>query len=159
MPIEKHTDVFCRIAKGEMKAAVLWQDREFIAMLDGFLNTRGQALVITKKHYDSYAFDMPQGVYLRLMKASKKTARMLERGLGVHRVAMVMEGLGVNHIHIKLYPLHGLRHKYHMKGSRKRKVYKQYLGYLATNMGPQADFTELKRLSERIKGAENGEGK
>jgi hypothetical protein len=30
---------------------------------------------------------------------------LLKKGLGVHRVAMVMEGLGVNHLHIKLYPV------------------------------------------------------
>ena len=121
-------DVFCKIANGEIPAAVLWQDDEFIALLDQFPNTPGQALVITKKHYDSYAFDMPDDVYTRLMSASKKTARMLEKGLEVHRVAMVMEGLGVNHIHIKLYPLHGLKHKYHMKGSRKRKFYRATVG-------------------------------
>ena len=45
------------------------------------------------------------------MAAAKKVAKILERGLSVKRVAMVMEGMGINHAHIKLYPLHGLKEK------------------------------------------------
>ena len=151
MSEKKRTDVFCRIVNGETPGTILWQNKEFAALLDQFPNTLGMALVITKKHYDSYAFDMPDDVYGRLMLASKKTARMLEKGLGVYRVAMVMEGLGVNHIHIKLYPLHGLRHKYHMKGSRKVGFYKNYMGYLMTHVGPRADSAALKKLADKIK--------
>ena len=62
-------------------------------------------LVITKKHFDSYAFDMPSEIYKEFMLACKEVSRILEKGLNVKRVAMVMEGMGVNHAHIKLYPL------------------------------------------------------
>ncbi len=143
-------DVFCRMISGEIPYVKLWEDNDFMAILDGFPNTLGMTLVITKQHCDSYVFDMSDDKYAKLMIASRKVARILEKGLGIHRVAMVMEGLGVNHVHIKLYPLHGLKHKYHMKGSRKRESVKSYRGYLTTAMGPKADYEELKRLGERI---------
>lgn len=152
MATKKSKDAFCRIVSGELRASVIWEDKEFMAILDQFPNTRGMALVIPKKHYDSYAFDMPDRAYGRLMLASKKVARMLEKGVKVHRVAMVMEGLGVNHVHIKLYPLHGLRHKYHMLGSDKRAFYRKYAGYLLTHMGPEADKGELEKIKRQIKG-------
>ncbi|MEK6874115.1 MAG: hypothetical protein AABW91_04675 [Nanoarchaeota archaeon] len=69
-------------------------------------------LVLTKKHFDSYAFDIDDKTYTELMLASKKVAKLLERGLNVKRVAMVMEGMGVNHVHIKLYPLYGIDKKF-----------------------------------------------
>ena len=69
-------------------------------------------LVIPKKHFDSYVFEMNDKDYQELMLASKKVARLLDKKLKVMRTAIVMEGLGVNHAHIKLYPIHGLDKKF-----------------------------------------------
>lgn len=109
-------------------------------------------LVLTKAHYDSYAFDMPDEAYAALMGAAREAARVLERGLGVKRVAMVMEGMGVNHVHVKLYPLHGLDEKFKETWAKDRAYFERYEGYLSTQLGPQADPGELKRLAEEIRG-------
>jgi len=143
--------VFCKIVKGEFDSAKIWEDEEFMAMLDINPNTKGMTLVLTKKHYSSYAFDMPEDVYQRLMSASRKVAKILERGLGIKRVAMVMEGMGVNHIHIKLYPLHGLTKKYDEILAKNRIFFEKYEGYISTELGPQANLSELKKLAEQIK--------
>jgi len=74
-------------------------------------NTRGMTLILTKKHYDSYAFDMSDKDYSKFLIVTKKVSKLLEKGLNVQRVAMVMEGMGINHAHIKLYPLHGVKEK------------------------------------------------
>jgi histidine triad (HIT) family protein len=84
--------IFCKIISGEIDSAKIWEDEEFLAILDIAPNTKGETLVLTKKHYDSYVFDMPEETYLKLMSASKKVAKILEKGLKVTRVAMVMEG-------------------------------------------------------------------
>lgn len=104
--------LFCEIVEGKRDSVKIWEDKEFLAILDVNPNVKGMSLVLTKKHYDSYIFDMPDELYLRLMAAAKKVAKILERGLNVKRVAMVMEGMGINHAHIKLYPLHGLKEKF-----------------------------------------------
>ena len=114
-------------------------------------NTEGMTLVMTKKHYDSYAFDMPDDVYKRLMIASKKVAKILEKGLKVQRVAMVMEGMGVNHIHIKLYPLHGLDNKFKEIWALDKVYFKNYQGYLTTQTGPKKSSEELKKVANKIK--------
>lgn len=61
----KQDCVFCKIVAGEIDSAKIWEDDEFLAILDIMPNTKGMTLVLTKKHYDSYAFDMPEDVYLR----------------------------------------------------------------------------------------------
>jgi histidine triad (HIT) family protein len=143
--------VFCKIANGEISSAKVWEDKEFIAVLDIMPNTKGMTLVIPKKHYDSYVFDMPKSDYTALMVASKKVAGVLEKGLSVGRVALVMEGLGVNHAHIKLYPLHGVEKEFKEIWAKETVFFDAYDGYVSTQLGPKADITELEKLAEEIR--------
>ncbi len=143
--------IFCKIVKGEIDSAKIWEDNEFLAILDVMPNTKGMTLVLIKKHYDSYAFKMPEEVYLRLMSASKKVAKILEKGLDVTRVAMVMEGIRVNHAHIKLYPLHGINEEFNEMWEKKNIFFEKYEGYISTQTGEKADLSKLKKLAEEIK--------
>lgn len=86
--------IFCKIIKGEIESVKIWEDENFVAILDVNPNTKGMTLVLTKKHYKSYAFDMPEKIYQEFMEATKRVAKMLEKGLDVVRVSMVMEGMG-----------------------------------------------------------------
>ena len=147
----KEDCIFCKIVKGEFDSAKIWEDENFMAILDIMPNTKGMTLVLSKKHYDSYAFGMPDKDYSELMIASKKVAKMLERALGVKRVALVMEGLGVNHVHIKLYPLYGLDEKFKETWASEKKFFDKYEGYISTQTGEKVEFSELKKLAEEIK--------
>ena len=104
--------IFCKIIKEEIPSVKIWEDKNFIAILDKFPNTQGMTLVIPKKHFDSYVFDMNDNDYKELMIAAKKVAKLLDKKLKVKRTALVMEGLGVNHAHIKLYPIYRLDEKF-----------------------------------------------
>ncbi len=126
--------IFCKIVKGEIPAVKIWEDEKFIAILDKFPNTKGQAIVISKRHFDSNAANMPDEDYKELMIAAKRVAKLLERKLKAERTAMVAEGLGVNHVHVKLYP-----------------VYEAREGYITTQLGPQKSIEELNKIAERIK--------
>ena len=143
--------IFCKIVKGEIDSAKIWEDEEFLAILDIKPNTKGMTLVLTKKHYDSYAFDMPDDVYQKFMLAAKKVARMLEKGLGVKRIAVVMEGMEINHAHIKLYPLHGLTEKFKEIIAEEKVFFEKYEGYISTKEGLKVDLPGLKKLAEEIK--------
>jgi len=136
--------------KGEIDCAKIWEDKEFLAILDVMPNTKGMTLVLTKKHYDSYAFDMPEKTYLKLMSVSKKVAKILEKGLRIARVAMVMEGMGINHAHIKLYPLWGVKEKFKETWTKEKVFFDKYEGYISTQTGDKADINELKKLAEKI---------
>lgn len=143
--------IFCKIVKGEIDSAKVWEENEFLAILDINPNTKGMTLVMTKNHFDSYAFSMPEDVYQKFMVASKNVAKLLERSLHVKRVAMVMEGMGINHAHIKLYPMHGLEKEFKEMWAKEKVFFDDYPGYLTTQIGPQADMEELKKLAEKIK--------
>ena len=71
--------IFCKIARGEIDSAKIWEDDEFLTILDIKPNTRGMTLVLTKEHYDSDIFAMPKDVYQRFMLAVKKIVKILEK--------------------------------------------------------------------------------
>ncbi|MFH1056915.1 MAG: HIT domain-containing protein [Candidatus Micrarchaeota archaeon] len=143
--------VFCKIISGEFGSAKVWEDGEFLAILDIQPNVKGMTIVMPKKHFDSYAFEMPDEVFQRFMLAGKKVAKLLDEKLGVKRTALVMEGMGVNHAHLKLYPLHGLKLEFRSMDAPERVFHKEYPGYLTTLLGPKVDLTELKKLAEKIR--------
>jgi diadenosine tetraphosphate (Ap4A) HIT family hydrolase len=142
--------VFCKIIKGEERSVRIWEDDEFLAILDGNPNVEGVTLVLTKQHHNSYIFDMEDEEYKRYLLAGKKVVRLLEKGLKVKRVALVMEGLGIDHAHLKLYPIHGLEVKFREIWAKDRIYFEKYPGYITTLLGPKASFEERERLAEKI---------
>ncbi len=143
--------IFCKIAKGEFDSAKVWEDENFIAVLDINPNTKGMTLVMPKNHFDSDAFLMPDKDYQNLMMAVKKVSGILRKGLNVNRVAMVAEGMGVNHVHIKLYPLYGIEKDFKEIWAKEKLFFENYQGYISTQLGPQADIENLKKLAAEIK--------
>ena len=141
--------VFCKIVKGEIDSVKIWEDKDFLAILDVNPNTKGMTLILTKKHYSSYAFKMPRKIYQKFMLAAKKVAEILEKGLKVKRVAMVMEGMGIDHAHLKLYPLYLTKKP---PKPLKKRFFKTFPGYLNTQLGPPADLKKLKKIAKKIKG-------
>jgi histidine triad (HIT) family protein len=149
--MENKDCIFCKIVRGELPSLKVWEDEKHLAILDINPNTPGVTLVLTKKHYDSDATDMPDKEYTDLMIAAKKVAKLLEKKLKVKRVAIVMEGLGINHVHIKLYPLHGLNEKFKEMWAKDKKFFEKYEGYISTQLGPQKTIEELKEIAEKIR--------
>jgi len=90
--------IFCKIVKGEAPSHKIWEDDNYLAFLSIFPNTEGFSVVITKDHYPSYAFDLPDKVLTGLVLAAKKVGKLLDSKLeDVGRTAMMFEGFGVNH--------------------------------------------------------------
>jgi diadenosine tetraphosphate (Ap4A) HIT family hydrolase len=143
--------VFCKIAKGETDSAIIWENEEFFAILDINPNTKGMALVIPKVHYDSYVFDMHDDVYGRFFAAAKTVAGILEKGLEVSRVALVIEGMGVNHAHLKLYPMHGVGKEFKECWCGEKIFFDNYPGYISTQLGLQVGLPELKKIARDMK--------
>jgi histidine triad (HIT) family protein len=143
--------IFCKITNGEIPAVKIWEDKEHLAILDINPNVEGMTLVITKEHYDSDATDMLDEPYKKLMIAAKKVAKLLENKLKVKRVAIVIEGLGVNHVHIKLYPIYGLDEKFKETWAKDKIYFEKYEGYISTQLGPQKSTEELNKIAEKIK--------
>lgn len=143
--------IFCKIINNEIDSAKFWEDKDFIAILDINPNTPGMSLLISKKHYDSYLFDLDDDICKKTMVASKKVAKILGKRLKVKRVAMVMEGMGINHLHTKLYPIHGVNKKFKEMWGKKKIFFDKYEGYITTELGPKAKFENLKKLADKLK--------
>ncbi|MCE1164817.1 MAG: HIT family protein [Bacteroidetes bacterium] len=147
----KEDCIFCKIANGDIASFKIWENEEFFAILDIFPNTKGMTLVIPKEHYDSYAFDMPDEVYARFLMAAREVGKLLDEKLNVNRTAMVIEGMGVNHAHIKLYPLHGVGKDFSAMIPEGNIFFEKYQGYLSTQLGPKADTAFLEEIIEKFR--------
>lgn len=146
-----HKDcIFCRIISGEIPSYKVYEDENYFAFLDINPNTPGMTLLVPKKHFDSYAFDMPDEDYKNLLLKAKELGKMLDKKLGTMRTALVMEGMGVNHVHVKLYPLHGLGKDFKPMIPEEKKFFEKYPGYLMTTLGPQADDSFLSEIQKKI---------
>lgn len=97
--------IFCKIAKGEIPCAKIFENEDCIAFLDIKPSTEGMSLVIPKKHLDSYVFNNTDEDIVKLMISAKKVSKMLTNFYAIKRVAVLFEGIEVNHLHVKLYPL------------------------------------------------------
>ncbi len=98
--------IFCRIAAGEADAYKIYEDKDYVAILDIAPYVEGQTVVIRKKHLDSSIFNNSDAEIKKIMIVSKKVARLLEKAFKPERVCLVFEGKGVPHLHAKLYPVH-----------------------------------------------------
>jgi histidine triad (HIT) family protein len=143
--------IFCNIVEGEIPCARVWEDENFLAFLDIRPVTKGMTLVIPKKHHQSYIFNETDWDISALLKASRKVAKMLEEAFDISRVAVVAEGAGVNHLHIKLYPLHGFDENFNANFPKESIYFDNYPGYISTQLGPENTPSQLQELADFIK--------
>lgn len=146
--------IFCKIVNGEAHCHKIWEDKKHLAFLSIFPNTEGFSVVITKKHYSSYVFDLPDKVLTDLVIASKKVAKLLDEKLeDVGRTGMIFEGFGIDHAHTKLFPMHGTENVKEWKPIKSNvdKYFEKYEGYISSHDYKRADDTKLKELAEKIR--------
>jgi histidine triad (HIT) family protein len=147
--------IFCKIVAGEAPAHKIWEDDKHLAFLSIFPNTEGFSVVIPKDHYGSYAFEQPDEVLSALVLATKKVARALDTYFeDVGRTGMFFEGFGVDHLHSKLFPMHGTGNMtdWAMIESEKfDRYFEKYPGYLSSNNSHRGDDQKLAELAKKIR--------
>lgn len=111
-------------------------------------------MVITKEHHPSYVFDLPEDVLNGLVNAAKQTAKLLDSKFeDVGRTGMIFEGFGVDHIHAKLFPMHGTKmDDWKALKSNVDKYFEKYEGYISSHDYKRADDEKLAELAKRIRG-------
>lgn len=145
--------IFCKIIKGEIPAHKIWEDENHLAILGIYPNTEGMTVVITKKHYPGYAFDADDQVLCDLVIAAKKIGKLLDSKLDdVGRTGMVLEGFGVDHLHAKLFPMHGTKmENWRPIHSDINTYFEDYRGYISSHDSNKASDEDLKNLVDKIK--------
>lgn len=152
----QHADcIFCQIAQKQVAHHLIDENEKFMAFLTIFPNTEGATVVIPKHHAPSYAFDLDNTLLAELVIYSKLVAKKLDTYFSdVGRTAMVFEGFGVDHVHAKLFPMHGTKQvheNWKPINSNVDKYFEQYEGYISSHDYKRADDNELARLAAEIR--------
>lgn len=144
--------IFCQIVRGEAPCHKIWEDEKHLAFLSIFPNTEGFSVVITKEHYPSYIFDLPEKVMTDLVVAAKEVAKRLDSAFSdVARTGMVFEGFGVDHIHAKLFPMHGTKdEQWKQRKSNVDIYFDTYQGYISSHDYKRADDMYLAEVVKKI---------
>lgn len=99
--------IFTKIINREIPAEIVWENNEFIAILDIHPIQPGHTLLIPKKQVDKF-YDLDEKTYARFFENAKFIAQKLDEVYQVKRTGLVIEGFGVPHAHIHLIPInHG----------------------------------------------------
>ncbi len=97
--------IFCKIVKEEIPSYKIYEDDFAIAILDAFPCVKGQALIIPKKHVSPSFLDLNEEDYTKLMLITKKIAKAIDKSVDCVKTGLMVEGLELNHVHIKVFPL------------------------------------------------------
>ncbi len=93
--------VFCKIVRGEIPCYKVYEDEDFLAFLDVKPLTKGNALVIPKKHY-RWVDDVPDfGEYFEV---ARKVGQATKKAFGAEFISYITIGLEVSHAHIRVVP-------------------------------------------------------
>lgn len=93
--------IFCKIAKKEIPAHIVYEDDNFVAFLDTNPQSPGHCQVIPKEHY-RWVWDVPNvGDYFEVVA---KVARAQQKAFGTDWILSKIVGEDIPHAHVWIYP-------------------------------------------------------
>ena len=148
--------LFCKIAANQVPAHVIIEDSDFVAFLDAFPLVEGQTVVIPRKHFGGYAFDMPPEELKGLMAFTQKVAKELDSALVAERCMLVLQGYAIDHVHTKLFPVKRVKEKIVNEETYKKLIEilkpNWYSGFIVSMSGKERESDEkLKELEDKIR--------
>lgn len=156
--MEPNDCLFCQIAAGKIPAHKVWESATHLAFLSIFPNTEGFTVVIPKQHYGSYAFAQEDQILADQILATKQVAQVLDNYFDdVTRCGMFFEGYGVDHLHSKLFPMHGggeFTQGNKVEVAKPDTFFEKYPGYLSSHDAARADDETLAALAAKIRATE-----
>ncbi len=123
--------IFEKIIAREIPAHVIWENSDYIAFLDIKPINPGHVLLVPKKPVGDI-LDMTDQEYSSLFLAAKQLALSLRIATGAKRIGYMVEGFGVDHVHIHLIPINAVNELDHARAHN-------------------ASEEELKEIAEKIR--------
>lgn len=107
--------LFCKIARKEVDANILYENNELMVILDAYPDSDGHTLVIPKKHYeDIYEIDM--NTLNNIITVGKKEAKKIMQKLDKKSLTFLInygDAQVIKHLHLHLLPNYGKKeHNY-----------------------------------------------
>ncbi len=100
--------IFCKILNGDIPSNKVFENDNFIAILDAFPANEGHTLVIPKKHFENI-FEIDEEILKEGYAIAKRIANSIKKSLNVENINIlqnngVLAGQTVNHFHIHVIP-------------------------------------------------------
>ncbi|OGM11043.1 hypothetical protein A2Z22_04110 [Candidatus Woesebacteria bacterium RBG_16_34_12] len=93
--------IFCKIVSGDISSYKVYEDKDFLSFLDIRPLTKGNCLVIPKKHY-SWTYDVPS--FGKYFEVAKKVGLAAQKTFKSDWICFLTLGLEVPHAHIRVIP-------------------------------------------------------
>ena len=102
--------LFCKIINGEIPCFKIYEDENFLAILDRFPAAMGTVLILTKNHAPSI-FDLSEKEAAALMPLAKKIAEKIQSALNPDGINILQNngapaGQEIFHYHMHIIPRH-----------------------------------------------------
>jgi len=100
--------IFCKIAKGDIPSATIYESSDFKCILDVAPANKGHPLIITKEHYDNI-FQLDAETAAKIFSFATVAAKAIKEetgceGMNVLQNNGAVAGQTVNHFHLHLVP-------------------------------------------------------
>lgn len=100
--------IFCKILNGDIPSNKVFENDNFIAILDAFPANEGHTLVIPKKHFENI-FEIDEETLKEGYAIAKRIASSIKKSLNMENINIlqnngVLAGQTVNHFHIHVIP-------------------------------------------------------
>jgi histidine triad (HIT) family protein len=126
--------VFSRIIAGELPAHLVWRDDRAVAFLSINPLAEGHVLVVPVREVDHW-LDLDAPLWAHLAEVSRQVGLALQRAFDPPRVAQMIAGFEVPHVHVHVLPAADLE------------------AMSFANADPSPDPVELGATAERIRTA------
>ncbi len=133
--------IFCKIIKGEIPSAKVFENEKVFVFLDISPLTEGHCLIIPKQHFENI-FDIDENILEEIAKTAKELAGRIKIKLGVTGVQLVNASgkdaeQSVMHFHLHLIP------RYENDGLEMNKWWQ--------SKASKPSIEDLQKLAEEIK--------
>jgi histidine triad (HIT) family protein len=100
--------VFCKIARKQAPASLVYEDEDVLAFLDKRPLNEGHTLVIPKEHYETI-YETPEEQIAYLHKIVKRTALAVKKATKADGISIIQQngkaaGQEVFHLHVHVIP-------------------------------------------------------
>ncbi len=100
--------IFTKIIEGEIPGTFVWRDEKCVAFLSINPLRDGHTLVVPREEIDHW-LDCPPALRDHLMAVAQKIGEAVSEVHDPEKVALMIAGLEVPHLHLHLVPIDGVR--------------------------------------------------
>ena len=100
--------IFCKIIGGEIPAAILYEDEDFMAIMDIFPAAKGHTIIVAKRHVANL-FELDDVTAAKALVLARKLANAIQAELNCDGMNLLQNngeaaGQTIFHFHIHLIP-------------------------------------------------------